>query len=286
MMRDVSTSTISTSEHGIEASSSKSSKHQIKMLPGVNGVFPSKTYSGFVNVEDDTNLFYVFSESRDDPSKDPVVMYMNGGPGASSLAAFFGANGPLLYVDENEFMVNPYAWNLNASLLAIEFAPGIGYSTCKNSTNENGTLFCPRTERLEGTCSPCLASDSTVAKQNAKALETLFGKIFPELKSRALYISGESYAGTYVPTLAREILSQPEVYPSVQNLKGLWVTDPCMSNKEQFGYLDLGVTFAYVVFERFIFTFFMLQHNDATQSIRILITHTARLNVVRIHTRL
>ena len=237
-----STSTFSSSEDRIKGSSFK---HQIKALPGVNGVFPSKTYSGFVNVDDDTNLFYVLSESRNDPSEDPVVMYMNGGPGASSLAAFFGANGPLLYVDENEFMVNPYAWNLNASLLAIEFAPGIGYSTCKNSTNENGTSFCPRTERFEGACSPCLASDSTVAKQNAVALETLFSKIFPELKSRALYISGESYAGTYVPTLAREILSHPELYPSVQNLKGLWVTDPCMSNKEQFGYLDLGVTFAY-----------------------------------------
>ena len=221
------------------------SKRQVKAFPGKNGVPPSKTYSGFVSVdEDNTSLFYILAESQNDPSSDPVILYMNGGPGASSLSAFFGANGPMLYVAENEFMINPYAWNRNASLLAIEFAPGIGFSYCSNSTKENGTSFCPREERMKGTCSPCFASDSSVATQNAVALETLFGKVFPEFKSRALYISGESYAGTYVPTLAREILSKPLKYPSVQNVKGFWVTDPCMSNEMQFGYLDLGVTFA------------------------------------------
>jgi hypothetical protein len=163
-------------------------------------------------------------------------------------------------------MKNPYSWNRNASLLAIEFAPGIGFSFCQNSTLRNGTEFCPEKERFEGSCSPCLASDTSVATQNALVLETLFSKVFPEFKSRPFYISGESYAGTYVPTLAREILGNPNTYPSV-NIKGLWVTDPCTyieirththttqtlfsfthlpgtSNKYQFGHLDLSVNFA------------------------------------------
>ena len=53
-----------------------------------------------MEVQRASSLFYILAESQNDPKTDPVVMYMNGGPGASSLAAFFGANGPMLYVDQ------------------------------------------------------------------------------------------------------------------------------------------------------------------------------------------
>jgi serine carboxypeptidase-like clade 2 len=120
---------------------------------------------------------------------------MNGGPGASSLAGLFGENGPLLLKADMSLIQNPYAWNKKANVLHIEFGPGIGYSYCHNSTLADGP--CSGARREHGECSPCYASDSSVATQNAIVLETLLSdpSLFPELAGRPLYILGESYAG-------------------------------------------------------------------------------------------
>ena len=164
---------------------------------------PTKHYSGFVETDtaDGVHLFYYLVESQNNPSTDPLFLWMNGGPGASSLAGLFTENGPLLLQENGSLMENPYAWNRNANVLQIEFGPGIGFSFCKNSTLPNGGPdFCNGDARKNGECSPCYASDTSVATQNAIVLETLLGDptLFPELAGRPLYILGESYAGVYV----------------------------------------------------------------------------------------
>jgi hypothetical protein len=217
-------------------------------LPGY-GPPPTKHHSGFVEVDkaNGVNLFYVLAESAGDPSKDPVVWWMNGGPGASSLAGMFGENGAvLLAADGKTLFDNPYAWNAHANVLYVEFAPGIGYSYCANSTV--GDLpFCSAADRDTGACSPCLASDDSVAQWNVEMAKQLFvsanggAALFPQFKGRALYIAGESYAGVYIPTLAKAMVEAD----AGLLLKGIWVTDPCTDNKAQFGWLDLGIDFLY-----------------------------------------
>ena len=223
-----------------------SPRHQVTSIPGWTGPPPTKHWSGFVETDKPTgtNLFYYLVESQSSPSTDPLFLWMNGGPGASSLAGVFGENGPLLLQDDLSLMQNPYAWNRQANVLAIEFGPGIGYSYCHNSTLADGP--CSGVARQEGECSPCFASDTSVATQNAIVLETLLGDptLFPELAGRPLYILGESYAGVYIPTLAIQILKRQNSTELI-NLSGLWVTDPCTDNDAQFGWLDLGVDFAY-----------------------------------------
>ena len=61
---------------------------------------PSKHYSGYLDVglttgaKKDIHIHYWLSESERDPASDPVVFWMNGGPGGSSLIGGLTENGP------------------------------------------------------------------------------------------------------------------------------------------------------------------------------------------------
>ena len=60
----------------------------VNSLP--NATLPVPIYSGFLEVTETKALHYVFVESMsDDSSKDPVVIWFNGGPGCSSLLGMF-----------------------------------------------------------------------------------------------------------------------------------------------------------------------------------------------------
>ena len=224
--------------------------HRVHHIPGY-GAPPTGHYSGFVTVDadTDTNLFYYLVESQSaDPSNDPLLWWMNGGPGASSMVGLFAENGPLLMASGGgpagppRFVNNPYAWNRKANVLYVEFAPGIGYSYCANSSKPTGADGCAQ---ASGDCSPCYASDASVASNNVALLEALLTRDLPEYAGRPLYLAGESYAGVYIPTLANAIVTHPSFVAagtSLANLHGLWVTDPCTDNGAQFGWLDLGTS--------------------------------------------
>jgi carboxypeptidase C (cathepsin A) len=73
---------------------------------------PTASYSGYLPVTANKSLHYIFVESERDPINDPVVIWFNGGPGCSSLLAFFQENGPWA-IDDGETWVkrNPHPWN-------------------------------------------------------------------------------------------------------------------------------------------------------------------------------
>lgn len=67
----------------------------VKSVPGFDGALPSKHYAGYVTVEEQhgRNLFYYLVESERDPAKDPLVLWLNGGPGCSSFDGFVYEHG-------------------------------------------------------------------------------------------------------------------------------------------------------------------------------------------------
>jgi carboxypeptidase C (cathepsin A) len=104
------------------------SEAEMTSLPDA-GPLPSKWYSGYMTVTDTKALHYVYIESLDSPDDDPVVIWLNGGPGCSSMLGLFTENGPFIFDDgETVLKPNPYPWNIKANLLYIESPALVGFS--------------------------------------------------------------------------------------------------------------------------------------------------------------
>eukprot|EP01130_Rhizamoeba_saxonica_P017347 TRINITY_DN8380_c0_g1_i1.p1 TRINITY_DN8380_c0_g1~~TRINITY_DN8380_c0_g1_i1.p1 ORF type:complete len:503 (+),score=91.19 TRINITY_DN8380_c0_g1_i1:204-1712(+) len=209
------------------------SKYEVSHLPGWNGKLPSKMYSGFTSAGSHSNhhnsemfFHWVFVESERDPVNDPLVIWYNGGPGASSLFGLFVELGPLMLNELSlqgksyettgipQLIRNEYGWSSISNLLIIDNPPPVGFSYC----NPDGPT---------GDGTSCGSwNDTSTAQANYKFLVNWFNQ-FPEYKEHDLYITGESYAGIYVPTIVREILNHPG---TINNLKGFAVGDGCIGN--------------------------------------------------------
>jgi len=132
----------------------------------------------------EANVLVGFFESRNDPKNDPVILWLNGGPGCSSLTGLFLELGPSS-VDKNLKLVNnKYSWNNNASVIFLDQPVNVGYSYSGNSV-----------------------SNTVAAGKDVYALLTLFFEQFPEYAKQDFHIAGESYAGHYIPVFTSEILS-------------------------------------------------------------------------------
>ncbi|KAJ3972647.1 serine carboxypeptidase-domain-containing protein, partial [Lentinula raphanica] len=84
-------------------------------------------YTGYIDIEA-RHLFFYFFESRNDPAKDDVIFWTNGGPGCLSSLGLFMELGPCRVLDDNGPKFHPESWNTNANVFFIDQPIGVGFS--------------------------------------------------------------------------------------------------------------------------------------------------------------
>ncbi|CAI5712318.1 unnamed protein product [Hyaloperonospora brassicae] len=172
---------------GLPSELSTGLSDEILTLAGKPSTYTSRLFSGYLPLANGGQAFYFLAESQSaTPRTDPVLLWLNGGPGSSSLAGCFSENGPLLINEDGRTLrVNAFAWNQRANLLCVESPVGVGFSYNASGVYE--------------------ADDLSQAQDLYDALQQFFAK-FPWLRANDLVVSGESYGGVYVPTTALAIL--------------------------------------------------------------------------------
>ncbi|KAG5419035.1 CPYA [Candida metapsilosis] len=163
--------------------------HQLRVkTPKDLGLDTVSQYSGYLDVEDEDKHFFFWAfESRNDPKNDPVILWLNGGPGCSSSMGQFFELGPSSINKDIQPVYNPYSWNNNATVIFLDQPVNVGYSYSSSSV-----------------------SNTVAAGKDVYAFLELFFKQFPQFANLDFHLAAESYGGHYAPVFASEILSHPE----------------------------------------------------------------------------
>ncbi|XP_051116587.1 serine carboxypeptidase-like 34 [Andrographis paniculata] len=190
---------------------------RVEQLPGQPAV-KFKQYAGYVTVNNTHGraLFYWFFEATTNPHNNPLLLWLNGGPGCSSIG--YGQSeelGPFLsQKGKPELKLNKNAWNKAANLLFLESPVGVGFSYTNTSSD---------IKQL---------GDNITAADSYNFLVGWFQR-FPQYKSHDFYIAGESYAGHYVPQLAEVIVEKNKYMANEDyiNLKGIMIGNALLDDE-------------------------------------------------------
>ncbi|KAG6612567.1 Serine protease family S10 [Phytophthora cinnamomi] len=186
----------------------------------------TKNEAGYIKLANkkDDNYFYWFFEAKHNASTAPLVIWLTGGPGGSSLLALFNENGPCLIQPDLTTKVHPYSWTYEANMIWLDQPSGVGFSYSsggdrdynENDVGENLFWF------LQG-----------------------FLERHPEFDGREFFLTGESYAGHYLPAAAHHIWEQSRRNDSEEkkiNLQGIAIgngwTDPIIQYSHSADMLD------------------------------------------------
>ncbi|CAL7950491.1 unnamed protein product [Xylocopa violacea] len=175
-------------------------------------MYEVSSYAGYltVNKNYNSNMFFWFFPAVNSPMTAPVVLWLQGGPGATSLFGLFMENGPFVVTSNKTLAMRKYSWNFSHNLLYIDNPVGTGFSF---TDDDKGYAV----------------NETDVGRDVHTALVQFF-KLFPELQSNDFYVTGESYGGKYVPAVSHAIKDYNIKAKTKINLKGLAIgnglTDP------------------------------------------------------------
>lgn len=185
------------------------------MVNGTAGAIPDvnfdigESYAGLLPISDKANetseLYFWFFPSENPAASDEIVIWLNGGPGCSSLEGFLQENGPISwqYGSGPNAVYNPWTWSNLTNMIWVEQPVGTGFTQGK----------------------PTATSQEETAEEFLGFFKN-FVKTFG-LENRKIYITGESYAGRYVPYIADAMLSKNNT--EFYDVKGVLFYDPSIA---------------------------------------------------------
>jgi len=194
---------------------SDGSLQQIGSLPGLAEKPCFRHWSGYAKTATEgKELFSWVVEAESEPEKKPVVLWLNGGPGCSSLGGMWTELGPFVANKDESIGLNPYSWNKAANMIFVEQPAGVGFSYPAMATN-----------------------DTITADDTYHALLDIFAQL-PNLRGKPFYVFGESYGGHYVPNTVKAVqdgnAALPATDPKIIDIRGFGVGN---------GYTDWALDF-------------------------------------------
>ncbi|KAG2491396.1 hypothetical protein HYH03_010187 [Edaphochlamys debaryana] len=209
----------------------------VPFLPGWGDVEGFNLFAGYVTVDDKAGraLFYILAEASEAARQNaansalegaqggaeggvgageaevPLVLWLNGGPGCSSIGGgFMSELGPWYPLPGGkELQVNPHSWNEFAHVIWLESPAFVGFS-------------------YSNTTADAIVGDARTAADSAVFVRRFLDR-FPHHRPAPFYVSGESYAGHYVPNLALALVNGNAAAKTEEervNLQGFLVGNP------------------------------------------------------------
>ncbi|KAJ4292380.1 Cell death protease [Kalmusia sp. IMI 367209] len=175
-----------------------------------------KMHAGHIEVdpEHNGNLFFWHYQNRHIANKQRTVIWLNGGPGCSSMDGALMEIGPYRVREGGKLEYNNGSWDEFANLLFVDQPVGTGFSYVNTDSY--------------------ISELDQMAAQFMVFLEKWFA-LFPEYEHDDIYIAGESYAGQHIPYIARAILERNKSGPKhVWPLKGVLIGNGWISPVDQY----------------------------------------------------
>ncbi|OAP58347.1 hypothetical protein AYL99_07437 [Fonsecaea erecta] len=178
-----------------------------------------KSYAGYADVSPGQHIFWWFFEARNvDPTTAPLTIWINGGPGSSSMIGLFQELGPCRVNEDGEAVNNPYSWTNVSNVIFIDQPTQVGFSYSSpvpgyEDPNSGFLVQLPNNTCPEyasdwgcGTYSywnESLTANSTpaTAPNMWKTLQGFMGA-FPQYARQQINFATESYGGHYGPLMS------------------------------------------------------------------------------------
>lgn len=218
--------------------------HRVTSLPGLSDIdaIKLKQYAGLLKIgENDRNVdgsyFYWLFEAATNPETAPLVIWLNGGPGCSSMDGLFLEHGPFKIAQGSQgnhlmLTLNPYSWHNVANIVYIDQPVGTGLSF----SHSNGLQGYPIND--DEVNRAFLSFLDKFFRVHSRYLEEENGR----KQSREIYFSGESHAGHYIPSMVSAMLQRnTQVSNTVFfNIAGLLLGNPWINPILQYSATDVA----------------------------------------------
>ncbi|KAA8646929.1 uncharacterized protein ATNIH1004_005604 [Aspergillus tanneri] len=237
----------------------------------------AKSYSGYVNFPSNVirgsvqdypiHTFFWYFEAQNAPENAPLVIWMNGGPGASSMFGLFTENGPCQINKHFQPVQNPNSWNKDFNVLYIDqpVQTGFSYDIPTNGTLDLKTGDIGHYLRNEGNTNDPTLIPGTFSSQkvehtvsttaNAARDFWYFLQIWTQefdvytrkIKNDRIAIWTESYGGRYGPSFSafiqkhNKIVTEESWWKKI-NLDTLGIVNGCIdlltqeTSRPEYGY--------------------------------------------------